>query len=160
MIELIKMEPTIDINNLLIKMRNDKNIYEHVNSILFVNFNTYIITKDSQFIGLVKIHREVIDNYSIEIAILNKYTNQGIGKEVIEKIVEHIKQNYNYHKILMRTKYENKRCEKLAYSCGFNIDYDEIEMSMAEGSSYNIYSITNKEYKSRVILKVKKYYNI
>lgn len=151
MIELIKLDKLNDeVAHLLSEMHIDDSILEYVNNILFINNCTFAIKINNNYIGLIKVVSECNDDYSVEIGILKKYHKMNYGTEAMNKIIEYIKNNYNYRKIIMRINYQNTSSICLSNKCGFKKDYDEIEKCNDEGLSYDVYSIVNQNYKQKI----------
>ncbi|MDD3453217.1 MAG: GNAT family N-acetyltransferase [Bacilli bacterium] len=149
MINLLKIENNDKLKKLLLKMKQDQSITNQVNNILFIQNQSYIITYNDEYVGIIKIIDEMND-CSIEIGILNKYQNKNIGKIVINKIIEIIKLNYNYNKIILRTTYDNQQLISLALNNNFNLDIEEIEKSDSEGLNYIVYSKIIKKNKIKI----------
>ena len=126
------------------KLKSDSNIQKNVNSIFAINSLSYVINNSNEQVGMLKIIPE-IDNFSIDMGILQEYTNLGYGTEALDNAIELISLiDENYNKIIIRTKFANKSVIQCSRKLGFAYDIEEIEKCINEGEDYLVLSKYNK----------------
>lgn len=128
MINLRKFdEKNMNHRNLIKELSYDENIKI---SILKLNDLTYVIEKDEESIGLIKLCKECSNNYSIDIAIKEFYRNNGYEALALKEVKNCVE---DYNKFLVRTDYQDYNAIESSKAAGFRIDYEENEKSMDEG---------------------------
>ena len=120
-------------------------VYNESPSIFIINNLSYVIEKDDELIGILKIIPER-DNFSIDIGILSDYINKGYGSQALEKVDELVECiDENYRKLIIRTRFSNEAVIKCCRKTGFTYDIEEIERTIYEGENYLVLSkIKNK----------------
>lgn len=134
------------------KLKKDINVKNNANSIFAINDFSYVIDSDKKNIGMLKIIPE-IDNFSIDMGILEEYTNRGYGAEVLSNAIELI--NFiddDYNKIIIRTKFLNKAVINCSRKIGFTFDIEEIERCNDEGKEYLVLSKYNSKNKRKTMI--------
>lgn len=138
--------------NLYAKVMQDNNIISNVDSILAINSLSYTIKHNKEKIGMLKIVPEV-DNFSIDMGILQEYTNNGYGVETLLNAIELIDFfDDDYNKIIIRTNFSNKSVIECARKIGFIYDIEEIERCMNEGEEYLVLSKYNTKNKTKTMI--------
>ena len=131
---------------------NDNEVKSNVTSIYNINNYSYIINNSINNIGILKIIPE-IDNYSIDMGILNKYTNKGYGSEALENALELIYFiDEDFNKVIVRTRFNNQPVINCSRKIGFTYDIEEIEKSNEEGEEYLVLSKYNKKHKIKTMV--------
>ena len=131
-------------------LNNNKQIYNNVMGLYNPDENEYIISYNDNYVGALKLNKELNNYYSIDIGIKEKFRNLGIGTEVLKKI-KYIINDLNWNTILLRTSHDNISAIKSFLEAGFILDDEENEKCEKEGVNYIVFSITNSNQK------VKKY---
>ena len=143
-IDLISYDEQNDKHIKLIKkIQSDEEIQKNVNSLPYINKNSFVIKLDNFEIGLIKLIEEQGNCVSIDIGILSKYKNCKIGTLAVNKILYKIFCENKYRKIILRTSKKDNHIEEIAKSCDFCLDYEEIEKGIEEGVTFNVYSTVN-----------------
>lgn len=141
---MIKLEKIINQNDdIFNKLKYDKEVMKNVSSIITMHGKMYYIKNEEEIIGLLRIHSEYGDNFSIDIAILDKYTNMHFGTEALIQVDEIIKDK-KWNKLILRTNYDNIKAINAALNANYTPDYMEEERCMNEGVSYKVFSKINK----------------
>lgn len=131
-------------------LSNDITISKNVIGLWLPTKNEYIVSKDDIYVGAIKINKEQNDYYSIDIGIIEKYRNLGIGTYILKNITSFMNE-INWQTILVRTSYTNDAAISSIKKAGFKLDYEEIEKCNNEGVDYTVFSITNDNYKKENI---------
>jgi RimJ/RimL family protein N-acetyltransferase len=127
--------------NVIKELSYDKNVMSRIGSIIYINNLTYVIKNHEDYIGILKLNKELHNNYSIDMAIVENYRKNGYGIETLQKVKEYIE---DYNKLLIRTRYDNLSGVNCSKAAGYQKDYIETEKCNDEGADYLVFSYTKK----------------
>ena len=143
---------SIDHWDLYNELKNDNDVRKNVNSIFAINSLSYVINNKQKYVGMLKIIPE-IDNFSIDMGILTKYTNLGYGTDALDNVIELIKLiDEDYNKLIIRTRFTNITVINCARKLGFTYDIEEIEKCINEGEDYLVLSKYNSKKKLKTMI--------
>lgn len=143
MINLVKFnKEKLDHLCLLKDLYKMEDIKSNVRTILNINSMSYVI-EDEKCLGILKLNKELNNNYSFDMALLPEYQNKGYGTRTMNLVTRLLQDNWDT--IIIRTDYNNKKAIKAAYNSGFVIDNLEMENNEKEGKEYLILTKTNKK---------------
>lgn len=137
MIDNIMLTPLEDniLNNIMYELNNDPEVNKFVR---FSNTKQLCgILLNNEVIGLFELCKFIENNVAIHIALLKEHRNKGIGKFVMDKIVETYGKEYSDSKyFIANIDYRNERAINAMENANWekNDDYNEIMIN--EGSKF------------------------
>lgn len=123
------------------------------NAIFNFNKDSYIVSLDGNIIGHFNIIR-LGDDISLEYELLPKYQNRRLGNLFLKGIEEYINNNFDFNKLLLLIKYDNKKSINVAINNGYQVDYSLTEKILETGEmSMYIPYFKNKQKNKSINLK-------
>lgn len=125
--------------DLLDKITNNLNNDPEVNK--FITFNNKKqsngILLNNKVIGLFELYKFINGSITIHSALLKEYRNKGIGKIIINKIVEEYGKNYpDSEYFIVNIDYKNERAIRSIEKTDWEKTYDYDEIMIDEGSQF------------------------
>ncbi len=121
------------------KIYRDENCNLFKNSEIYFNKDSYIVSMNNNIIGHFNITK-VENNLLLDYELLKQYRNIGLGNYFFQTIEKYVSSNFEYEKIILIIKYDNKKSKSIALENNFSIDLDLIKKTKEEMSMYNPYS--------------------
>ena len=103
--------------------------------------DTYLVYEKSSgkaigFAGVEKIGPYVYQEAGI--CLGPDYVNKGLGKQIVQGLIQYCRKEYNAVEFIYSTREENKASNMLAISCGFTIISSETKTDRRDGHTYNL----------------------
>ena len=122
-----------------IKIYKDKNCDLFKNSEIYFSDNSYIVSMNNNIIGHFNVTK-LGNNLLLDYELLQQYRNIGLGNYFFQTIEEYVSNNFEFDKIILMIKYDNKKSNNIAIKNKFAIDLDLAEQMDGEMKMYNPYS--------------------
>lgn len=124
-----------------IKIYKDKN-YDFSDCELSFNESSYIVSINNKVIGYFKLTMYDLKTVLLDYELVKRYQKKGIGNYFYKIIEKYIIDNFDFERIILMIRYDNKASTKIANEHSYFIDSNLIEEN--ELHNFNVYTKTIK----------------